>query len=345
MRKLLTTSLGGLRAILLLVLFCSGITQLYAQQNQSINPNFLDFFHINDDRVCEKVRMSASSHSLFQQAYMLNTQTVTTAQRLRVKNLIVPYGETLILEEDYAVYSQGDVRIDGNIHGKSILHSNAPGQNLIICAAGTIEINGNIELSDGGNGYLPENNFTVQTASSRGVWAQIGLSTMGFSITNQVAQSINGGRGGSLFLQAPRIIINGRVAVGGGGNGIAGGQGGDGGSVVFLYEQFQSGAKASRFVAGNGGHGGNAEAWLSLDGGAGGSGGEMYFFACSNGSNGSNGAGSPFTAGGNGTNGGQGGNSTDGIACGGGNGGNGGSGGVNMMTGNGRPRWPWWQWW
>ncbi|WP_373549939.1 hypothetical protein [Haliscomenobacter sp.] len=334
MRKLLTTSLGGLRFFLPLALFCCGITQLYAQQNQSINPDLLAFFHINDDRVCEKASMSTATHALFQQAYVLNTQVTTTAQLRLVKNLIIPRGENLILEEDFAIYSAGDVRIDGNIHGKSILHSNAPGQNLIICAAGTIEINGNIQLSNGGNGYLPENNSTVQTTSSRGVWAQIGVSTMGFTISNQAAQSINGGRGGSIFLQAPRIVINGRVAVGAGGNGIAGGQGGDGGSVVFLYEQFQAGAKDRRFLAGNGGHGGNAEAWLTLDGGTGGSGGETYFFACSNGSNGSNGPGSPTTNGVNGTNGGQGGNSTDGIACGGGNGGNGGSGGINM-SGNG----------
>ncbi len=336
MRQLLTTSLGGPWAFVPLALFCCGITQLYAQQNQSIDPILLNFFHINDDRVCEKIELSAATHSLFQQAYVLNARVASSAGLQQVKNWTVPKGKTLVLEEDYTVYSEGDVQIDGNILGKSILQSNAPGQNLIICAAGTIEINGNIQLSDGGDGYLPENNFTLQTSPSRGAWAQIGLSTMGLSITNQITQNINGGRGGSIFLQARRIVINGQVAVGAGGNGIASGQGGAGGSMIFLYEQFQAGAKTRRFVAGNGGHGGNGAAWLNIDGGSGGSGGETYFFACSNGSNGSNGPGSPTTNGGNGTNGGQGGNSNDGIACGGGNGGNGGSGGVNLTTGNGR---------
>lgn len=335
MRKLLTTSLGGLWAFMPLALFCCGITQLNAQLKHTINPSLLDFFRINDDRVCEKVRLNDATHALFQQVYVLNTQAGTTTPLNSVKNLIVPRGENLILEEDYAVYSAGDVRIDGNIFGKSSRQSNASGQNLIICAAGTIEINGNIQLSDGGDGHFSEKNFVAQIAPLRGHLAQIGATTMGLSIPNQIVQSLNGGRGGSLFLQAPRIVINGQVKVGKGGNGIAGGQGGDGGSMIFLYEQFQAGAKARHLIAGNGGHGGNGEAWLNIDGGAGGNGGETYFFACSNGSNGSNGAGSPTTVGENGGNGGQGGNSSDGIACGGGNGGNGGSGGVNM-AGNGR---------
>ncbi|WP_421795696.1 hypothetical protein [Haliscomenobacter sp.] len=336
MRKLLTTSLGGLWASVSLALFCCGITQLHAQQNHTINPVLLDFFSINDDRVCEKVRPSEATHALFQQAYLLNAQGGANTHFNVVKKLIVPFGENLILEEDYVVYSEGDVRIDGNIFGKSIVQSNRSGQNLIICAAGTIEINGNIQLSDGGPGYLSDKNFVAQIAPLRGQLAQIGAVTLGFSVTNQVAQSINGGRGGSLFLQAPRIIINGQVKVGKGGNGIAGGRGGEGGSMIILYKQFQAGRKTNRFVAGNGGQGGNGEAWFNIDGGAGGKGGETYFFACSNGSNGSNGAGSPTTVGENGGNGGQGGNSSDGIACGGGNGGNGGSGGVNLTTGNGR---------
>ena len=133
MRKLLTTSLGGLWAFAPMALFCCGITQLYAQQNHKINPALLDFFRINDDRVCEKVRLSDLTHALFQQAYVLNTQVAPSAGFQQAKNWTVPKGKTLVLEEDYSVYSEGDVRIDGNILGKSIGHSNAPGQNLIIC--------------------------------------------------------------------------------------------------------------------------------------------------------------------------------------------------------------------
>lgn len=183
MRKLLTTSLGGLWAFVSLSIFCCGITQLYAQQNHTINPALLDFFGINDDRVCEKARPSDATNALFQQAYLLNTQGEASPHFNSVKKLIVPFGENLILEEDYVVYSEGDVRIDGNIFGKSIVQSNRSGQNLVICAAGTIEINGNIELSDGGAGYLSEKNFAAQIVPLRSQLAQIGAVAMGLSVT------------------------------------------------------------------------------------------------------------------------------------------------------------------
>lgn len=341
MRKLLTTSLAGLCAFLPMALLSIQVSPLHAQENQSISQDWLAHFQIKDDRACGKIKFNPSSLSLLEEAYVLENQTLPDPSVQRVKNWHIAVGQELILENDLQIFSEGNVRIDGNILGKSYFNRNSNGQNLIICSNGTIEINGNILLSDGGDAVWPLAPNLAKTTLAAPPWAQISASALSLLPSVQLSQSVHGGRGGGLLLKARQIIINGQVKVGSGGKGIAGGQGGAGASMIFLFEQFQASAQSRPFQAGHGGDGGAGEAWLSIDGGIGGIGGEALFFACSNGTNGNNGLGSPNMVGGLGDNGGQGGNGTDGIACNGGNGGNGGSGGgftnpMNMNYGNGR---------
>lgn len=342
MKKLLTKSLvGGLWAFLSMALLSIVVLDLHAQQNQLINSNWLEHFHIQDDRVCAGLNINSASSELLQAAYALETSKSSRSLIQRFKSWHVPTNQNLVLEKDLLVFSEGDVQIDGNILGKNQLNHNSDGQNLIICSNGTIEINGNILLSNGGDAHLPALHTLAQNGLPQQSWAQIATSALYLLPTVQLSHYVNGGRGGGLLLKARQIIINGQVKVGSGGQGIAGGHGGAGASLVFLFEQFQAGPESRRFDAGHGGHGGDGVEWFTLDGGAGGQGGEALFFACSNGTNGANGTGSPTMAGTNGGNGGDGGSSTDGIACNGGNGGNGGSGGannnpMNMNYGHGR---------
>lgn len=341
MKKLLTTSLGGVWALLLIALLSIQVPNLHAQQNQLISNHYLAHFRVKDDRACTDLNINSASSALLQAAYDLETSKSSSPVVQRLKSWHVPVDQDLVLEKDLFVFSEGNVRIDGNILGKSTLNHNSDGQNLIICSNGTIEINGTIQLSNGGNGQLPAPNTLAQYSLPQKNWAQIAANAPYLLPTVKLAQHVNGGKGGGLLLKARRIIINGQVKVGAGGHGIAGGNGGAGASLIFLFEQFQAGPQSRHFEAGQGGDGGDGVEWFTIDGGAGGPGGEALFFACSNGSNGANGTGSPTTAGTNGDNGGAGGNSTDGIACNGGNGGNGGSGGANnnlmsMNYGNGR---------
>lgn len=342
MKKLLTTSLDALWAFLPMVLLIIEVPDLHAQQNQLISGDCVEHFRIKDDRACAGLKINSFSSELLQAAYTLETSKSSSTGVQRVNSWHVPTDQNLVLEKDLLVFSKGDVRIDGNILGKSQLNHNSDGQNLIICSNGTIEINGNILLSNGGDAHLPALHTLAQNGLPQQSWAQLAANAPYLLPTVQLSRYVNGGRGGGLLLKARQIIINGQVKVGAGGHGVAGGNGGAGASLIFLFEQFQAGPQSRRFEAGQGGHGGDGVEWFTLDGGAGGQGGEALFFACSNGSNGANGTGSPTTAGTNGGNGGTGGNGTDGIACNGGNGGNGGSGGannnnpMNINYGNGR---------
>lgn len=334
--------MAGLCAFLPMALLSTKVSKLNAQQHQWISSDLLAHFDINDNRVCRGIKFNPSSLSLLQQAYELENHTPLHSAVLRVKNWHIAAGENLTLENDLQIFSEGNVQIDGNILGKPAVNQNSNGQNLIICSNGTIEINGSILLSDGGDAVLPLEHNLAKAAFAQRPWTQISASALNLLPSVQLSQYVHGGRGGSLLLKARRIVINGQVKVGSGGRGIAGGNGGAGASMIFLFEQFQTSAPSRHFQAGHGGDGGAGEAWFSMDGGIGGMGGEALLFACSNGTNGNNGTGSPTTVGTNGGNGGTGGNdTTTGIACNGGNGGNGGSGGSNnnlmsISYGNGR---------
>lgn len=251
--------------------------------------------------------------------------------------------QTLILQEDLFLYCKGDVRIDGKIRGQKIENSNADGQNLSIRAEGDIIINGDIWLSDGGDGQM----VPVTTTPHAPLLISNVLGSRLYTGKTFKLDICNGGKGGSLILEGRRIIIRGKIRVGNGGNGVASGNGGDGGDF-FLESQRLLGN--SSLLAGNGGNGGEGTSW-SPSGGDGGNGGQINLFTCADGNAGTNGNNSipavlippmPAQPAQNGTDGGVGGTDNDGIACNGGKGGDGGNssviglgGGHGGMGGNG----------
>ena len=158
-----------------------------------------------------------------------------------------------LLQESLIVLSEGAIQIDGDIAGVPISNSNADGQDLILKSYTSIIINGDIRLSNGGNGQLTGRNLlTPGNVSSE----QVLLAT-----TNDVKNSLNkavrleltnGGAGGDLYLEAPCIVLNGKMIPGNGGKGIKGGNGGDGGSLVIVYENNVA-HKDKVLTGGNGG--------------------------------------------------------------------------------------------
>jgi len=252
-----------------------------------------------------------------------STDPTTCYRKFVPSSFHLPADQTLILQEDLFLYCKGDVIIDGKIRGQKIENSNADGQNLSIRAEGDIIINGNIWLSDGGDGQM------VPLASKPYAPLLISnvLSSRLYTGKTIKLETCDGGKGGSLVLEGRRIIIRGEIRVGNGGAGIAGGNGGNGGHFFLRANQLTS---RQPLNAGNGSKGGDGTITLHANGGNGGDGGRIDLFACTNGSNGMNGA-----NGGNGTAGGDGTADNDGIACNGGNGGDGGNGTVSVGGGNG----------
>lgn len=230
----------------------------------------------------------------------------------------LPSDQTLILQEDLFLYCKGDVRIDGKIRGQKIENSNADGQNLSIRAEGDIIINGDIWLSDGGDGQM----VPVTTTPHAPLLISNVLGSRLYTGKTFKLDICNGGKGGSLFLEGRRIIIRGEIRVGNGGAGIAGGRGGDGGNFLLFSLEVIS---KNSFKAGHGGNGGSGEN-IAQNGGDGGSGGQICLLSCTLGMNGTDGAnGGVLAVAGNGTDGGNGGSDNDGLACQGGNGGKGGN--------------------
>ena len=344
MRKLLTTSLQSITAFALLIFLTGQSSSVQAQDTDVQLSTLLDHFRVADNLCKPAFRVGQAAQQTLQQARLMKLVDPQLVKNLSiVKDFKLPFGQTLVLDQDLQIFSRGDVSIDGDIIGKAISQSNASGQNLIICAEGTIVLNGNIQLSNGGNGQLRWPQPFSKLEYNHNSWSTIGSAALSLypqllrqhHASHNLELQLTGGAGGSLLLQAKRIVINGQIKVGNGGNGTAGASGGRGGDLIVLFEQLNLGHKSPTFDAGDGGQGGDALEWLNCDGGQGGQGGEILFFVCSNGDNGSNGSSAPTTPGGDGLAGYPGGNNTD-VACSGGNGGNGGNGGINMVNGNGR---------
>ena len=196
-----------------------------------------------------------------------------------------------VLNESLTVWSKGVIQIDADIEGLPIKGNNQNGQDLILKSNTAIVINGDIRLSDGGDGIAPLHSLVVRNQSTTSPHLSVSNSiTTAFpGIVNSAR--INGGNGGTLFLQAPSIILNGKMVAGNGGDGVAGGEGGDGGSMLIL-SKYKLHSKYAAIASGNGGKGGDgskANPFGLLDGGNGGNGGNTFVFFNGGGS-GANGA-------------------------------------------------------
>lgn len=237
--------------------------------------------------------------------------------------------QTLLLQEDLSLYSKGDVRIDGDILGQKIKNSNADGQNLSIHADGDIIINGNIWLSDGGEGQM----VPLTPALASPLLISNALVSKMYSGKKFHLEMRDGGKGGGLILEGRRIIIRGKIRVGNGGNGVAGGNGGDGGKFLLESQLLLS---SYYLKAGNGGNGGNSTPSAS-ESGNGGDGGRIDLFTCVDGTAGVNGNSTSIITvpAQSGTDGGTGGTDNDGVACHGGKGGDGGNSTISLGGGNG----------
>ena len=303
----------------------------------------IDFFQINDDRICnEQFPLQSSEIELMENAYQLwetysqnkNDLSVLNAKQDTLAKYIttsfyIPKNDTLQLVNDLSIFSEKDVKIDGTISGTSPSIKNPNGQNLIIFSLGTIYINGTIELSDGiGQKRKTSHKVKQNIASSINVNELFYLSNFVLGAIDFPLAKLDGGKGGSLLLVGKKIVINGAIKTGAGGHGWNGGNGGDGGSMMFLSENFEISNKIEKFIAGDGGNG-NVGLSIGLpgcdNGGDGGNGGNSIFLTCTNGTDGANGADNIGTGNVVGGNGGNGSNASEGP-CHGGNGGNGGNG-------------------
>lgn len=198
-----------------------------------------------------------------------STDPSTPYRKFVTSSFHLPADQTLILQENFSLYSTGDVIIDGKIVGQKIENSNADGQNLSIHADGDIVINGDIWLGDGGDGQL----LPSTAGFSKPLLISSFLPNSVHILKTYQLEVRNGGKGGSLYMEAQRILIRGKIRVGTGGNGIAGGHGGAGGDFALESNQLFS---AYTLKAGDGGKGGNSGAWVR-NGGNGGNGDKLIF--------------------------------------------------------------------
>ncbi len=352
----------------ILIFIAFSLNAQTAKQSLDLS-NLINYLQIKEDRICSgKVPIDADVKALVTQIYNFEqkklvaqknqnlTLTGQVSGQYVTESFSVLRGSDIFLQKDLMVLASGDVHIDGNIYGGRVV-GNANGQNLFIKTSGKIYLNGNIRLSDGGNGdAVNEVLATTNTAKQYASSLQSAHQTMA-AIKYQTL-SFEGGTGGSVILIAQEIVFSGNIQAGNGGQGYQGGKGGDGGSHG-LFAGSVSFVGNKTFKAGNGGAGGKG-GFTKCTGGDGGAGGNALlivpcgtadgslggsFFDQTGGAGGTGGAGN---AGGNATNfvlatngcdggnGGTGGSGTSTISGGAGNGGAGGAGGTGGKGGDGR---------
>ena len=265
--------------ILLIVLFLSS-QWLMAQNTQQPKGQLLSniWNHFETDAKWQpnrKVKDIFNDIKSLEQSNWTRNALPSASDFICTTQFTLPKDENRLLENDLFVLSENDVQINGNIIGKAIA-DNHSGQNLVVLSFGTIVVNGDIELSNGGNGIQK--------------WSDDVLSTQSFTSTPSVGNSVSmpkipilssnflGGDGGSLVMIAKRIIINGNVKIGHGGNGYNGSNGGDGGSF-FLISQTPTYSLTHQLdiSSGDGGEGGNG-GLVKVNGGNGGRGGDAVFY-------------------------------------------------------------------
>lgn len=181
---------------------------------------------------------------------------------LVVESFIVPAGCTVFATDDLAVLASGPISIEGTLLGTERAHAaDGRGASILLRSRHSLEVSGAVLAGDG----------------------------------CAIPASLDGGAGGDLWLEAPRITHDGFAFAGTGFAGTptatvnaVGGSGGDGGDLFALgpiRSSAQSAPHVPQLCAGDGGHGGRGEAggptgptlfrWSAAAGGDGGDGGQV----------------------------------------------------------------------
>lgn len=329
----------------------------------------IDYYGIQDKRFCAKqVDLSADAAALITSLYQFEVaqdaspfvsssdiRGSITGGAFKCQSFHLQQDAVLELSQDLIMVARQEVVIDGDITGRPVSHSGQAGQHLIIKSDERIVIRGNIRLSNGADALQPNELAAVNS----GPLSLFMLGAGYVAPAKKMAANLFGGLGGSILLIAPEIIIDGHLQPGDGGNGLKGGQAGNGGSVTMLSAGTYHTHDIKAGNGGNGGRGGNGGDAISLltdanisgsnyglsgamiggDGGHGSAGMALF----TPGTDGSDSSGSGGQTGGNGTdgttgavNGDPGGNGGDGVSFNStGTGGNGGNGGFGADGGNG----------
>lgn len=166
---------------------------------------------------------------------------------IEATDFVIPSGISVWFEGDVAIVSRGDVVIKGQLLSRTSPSASVAGNggNLVIRSQGQVVIDGTVRATSG-----------VQAVSA---------------YVQNAAR--DGGNGGSILIVAPRVSGSGALHAGDGGSGVAGGNGGLGGTVIIESASVGSTEQGKlALYGGRGGRGGDGV--LDFNDGRGGDGGD-----------------------------------------------------------------------
>ena len=208
-----------------------------------------------DQRLFDKMDQIVQAHQVEDHRNQYEDWTPKAAERIGgvmvVNSFTLPPNSRVEVKEDLYLYAKGDVIIDGDLIARAQQAHHPEGINIMIRSDKRIIVHGQLIAGNG---------------------------AAGASLAKPGEVRVEGGRGGSLILDARILEIDHDLSAGNGGDGYKGGNGGAGGSLYALNGVIDMTRKKVAFFGGNGGHGGDAPKVLpdhvkGIPGGNGGEGG------------------------------------------------------------------------
>ena len=187
-----------------------------------------------------------------------------------VENLDIAAADFVEFVEDTLIESAGDVVIQGVLQGRrpSQRSSGAPGADLHVRSRTRIVITGEIRGAHAADGVHSDTAMSISATAFKAVDGRAADPLL-YEILVESAvgigpgEAFRGGAGGGILLEAPVVVIDGRVVAGSGGRGGPGGDGGHGGEVVVIADHAVTEQQDARYeLTGGGGGDGGAAFWV-----------------------------------------------------------------------------------